>query len=460
MSETSLAAHHRFMLLHGSAIASEVVEARGYRTVDSRDDLGKMGFGRIQRNVPGLLIPVYGPAGSVATYQLRPDEPRAKRNGKPIKYETPAGSRMALDVHPMARERLDDPSVPLFVTEGIKKGDSLVSKGLCAVALIGVWSWRGTNSKGGKVALPEWENIALNGRQIYIVFDSDVMLKPEVYAALSRLKAFLESRAAKVALIYLPPAEGGEKQGVDDYLSAGHTVDELLSLATTELRDPPSSKDRNPTQGDLLIGYAGEAELFHSPGGDAFATVGVDGHKETWPLRSRRFKQWLLRRFYADRGRAPSAQAMTDALATISAKAVFDGSERRVYTRVAKHGESTVYVDLGNEKWEAVEITASGWRVVSSDALPVRFVRKDNAAALPYPVSGGTVEVLRGLLNVGGEEDFRLLVAWVVGTFNPDGPYPVLVLQGEQGSAKSTTVRVLRSVTDPAVEPLNAWCEF
>ena len=44
---------------------------------------------------------------------------------------------------------------------------------------------------------------------------------------------------AKVALIYLPAGEGGGKQGVDDYLAAGHGTDDLLALATDELRGPP-----------------------------------------------------------------------------------------------------------------------------------------------------------------------------------------------------------------------------
>ncbi len=99
---------------------------------------------------------------------------------------------MALDVHPFARKWLGDPSVPLFVTEGVKKGDALASRGLCAVALLGVWNWRGANERGGKVALPEWESIALNDRQVYVVFDSDVMAKPQVHGALARLKGFLE----------------------------------------------------------------------------------------------------------------------------------------------------------------------------------------------------------------------------------------------------------------------------
>jgi hypothetical protein len=186
--------HHKTMLTEESGISEEVIEARGYQTVEKKADLMRLGFSDTQRNVPGLLIPAYAPAGDIATYQFRPDEPRIK-DGKPVKYETPSGSRMVLDVHPFAREMLGDPAVPLLITEGVRKGDALVSRDLCAVALLGVWNWRGRNEDGGLTALAEWEYIALNGdRPVSIVYDSDVMRKPAVYKALVRLKAFLESR--------------------------------------------------------------------------------------------------------------------------------------------------------------------------------------------------------------------------------------------------------------------------
>jgi Domain of unknown function (DUF3854) len=191
-----LSPSHRRMLFEESGIGARVVVKRGYRTVTRKAELERLGFGRSQRNVPALLMPIYSPTGEIVLYQSRPNEPRIGKRGKPIKYETPSGVSMALDVHPFCRERLGDPTAPLFITEGIKKADALVSRGLCAVALIGVWSWRGTNEYGGKMALPEWESVALNGRKVYIVFDSDVMEKREVYAALCRLKNFLESRGA------------------------------------------------------------------------------------------------------------------------------------------------------------------------------------------------------------------------------------------------------------------------
>ncbi len=237
--------HHRAMLIEESGILPEVVEARAYRTVAIKAELERLGFSAKQRSTPALLIPIHGPAGDVRLYQTRPDSPRMNK-GKPVKYETPYGSSMALDVPPTAREKVGDPNTPLFVTEGVKKGDALASHGLCAVALIGVWNFRGTNTQGGKTALPEWEYVALNDRRVYIVFDSDVMLKREVHAALARLKAFLEHRKAKVSLIYLPIGDGATKQGVDDYLASGKSVDDLLALASSDVRqfDKPDTAER------------------------------------------------------------------------------------------------------------------------------------------------------------------------------------------------------------------------
>lgn len=74
--------------------------------------------------------------------------------------------------------------MPLLITEGVRKADAAVSVGLCCVALMGTWCWRGTNDAGGKTLLADFESIALNGRTVYVVFDSDVILKRSVHAAL------------------------------------------------------------------------------------------------------------------------------------------------------------------------------------------------------------------------------------------------------------------------------------
>lgn len=235
--------HHVKMLL-SSAIGVEQVEQRGYRTVTARADLERLGFTPIQRRVPALLLPLHGVHSEIAGYQTRPDIPRIDKRGKVVKYETPGKSHMVLDVPPGARGRLRDPAFPLFITEGVKKADAAVTKGLCCIALLGVWNFRGRNDVGGTVALPEWDSIALNGRDVYVVFDSDVVVKSQVHAAMARIKAYLENREAKVRPVYLPCADGGVKIGMDDFFAAGHSVGDLLARAEDDLRAaPPELED-------------------------------------------------------------------------------------------------------------------------------------------------------------------------------------------------------------------------
>ena len=104
--------------------------------------------------------------------------------------------------------------------------------------------------------------------------------------------------------------------------------------------------------------------------------------------------------------------------------------------------------------WRAVEIDATGWRVI--DNPPVRFRRAAGMKPLPTPVSGGSIEMLRPFLNVQSDTDFVLVVAWALAVLRDRGPYPVLVLSGEQGSAKSTFSAILRALLDPNTAPLRA----
>ena len=238
-----LSPRHLSMLQQGSGISEEVILARGYRTITQEQDLRDLGFAASQSRVPGLLLPLWATDGNNGLNVYRPDRPRVVEDRKhrnpdgaypckELKYEVPKASSTRLDCPPMCRRMLQDPSIPLWVTEGQKKADSLASRGLCAIALLGVWNWRGRNEVGGVTFLADWDQIALNGRDVRIVFDSDVMTKAEVRAAIDRLTENLQRKKAHVTAVYLPPMANGGKQGVDDYLAAGHTERDLEALVT------------------------------------------------------------------------------------------------------------------------------------------------------------------------------------------------------------------------------------
>jgi hypothetical protein len=200
------------------------------------------------------------------------------------------------------------------------------------------------------------------------------------------------------------------------------------------------------TQSQVLINCAAEAEFFHAPEGEAFACFPVGEHREIWPLKSKSCRRWLVRAFYTKLGKPPGAQAMQDALSFLEAKAQFDSPAIPVFTRVAPFGDA-IYIDLGNDNWEAVEITNIGWKIVQDP--PVRFRRAKGMQPLADPTRGRPISNLRSLINIGDDRNWILLLSWLVTAFRPRGPYPVLILQGEQGSAKSTTAKFLRRIIDP-----------
>jgi hypothetical protein len=124
-----------------------------------------------------------------------------------------------------------------------------------------------------------------------------------------------------------------------------------------------------------------------------------------------------------------------------------------VHTRIAEEG-GYLYLDLGNAGWEAVRIGPEGW-VVTIDP-PVKFRRAKSMKALPIPMHGGSLDGIRRFLNLGSDSDWVLIRAWLVQSVFATGPYPVLTLYGEAGSAKSTAARILKSCADPTIAPLRS----
>lgn len=239
--------HYR--MLADATIADEVIAARGYKTLirtttdtTPRDTLKRLQFSRAawkhERRFPGLLIPLWGPTGQVSSYQYRPDHPRKDDRGKLRKYEMPKGRAAVLDVHPNNRDKIADPTVPLWITEGVKKGDALTSHGLCVVALSGVFSWRSTHG-----TLGDWEDVALRGREVTVVFDADAGSNPNVARAMARLGHWLRSKQATVRYIVCPMVNADGKTGVDDFLASGGTLEELEGAATDRPPDPDAGDD-------------------------------------------------------------------------------------------------------------------------------------------------------------------------------------------------------------------------
>lgn len=230
----------------------------------------------------------------------------------------------------------------------------------------------------------------------------------------------------------------------------GHIINQP-PVVVPVVKPSEGPKDEKASQTKRLLDLASEAELFHTDDKEAFVRIPVESHKEVWPIGSH-FSYWLRGKYYESQNRSsPCAQSLTDALEQLRGVALFDGKKRSVHKRIAGDSEK-IYVDLCNETWQVVEITSNGWRILKES--PVMFVRSKGMSALPTPAEEGDIRELRRFINCT-DRDFAFIVAWMLAAFSPSGPYPILEIGGEQGSAKSTLTRILKAITDPNRAPLN-----
>ncbi len=212
----------------------------------------------------------------------------------------------------------------------------------------------------------------------------------------------------------------------------------------------PAGGGEAPSAATQLADLASDrCQLWHDKDRNAYASFEKDvngrSHTQHWLIESTGFKEWLAWLAHSEMESAPANETLSAARNVLTGKARFDGEECEVFRRVAKD-DMGYWIDLGDEHWRAVLITATGWSVV--DHPPIRFTRTKSMRPLPVPVLEGDYRLMWPLVNIP-EEDRPLVLAWVLETYRCDTPYAVLELIGEQGSAKSSTQKVLRSMIDP-----------
>src|SRR5215211_7762261 len=212
-----LSESHRQVLEAGST--PDVIAERGTFSASRGKDVPQ-DHGQLPKK-PGLVFRVHTLDGGTFC-RLRLDNP-----GQLSKYMQPKGHPNRLDVHPRQHERIKQPGGRRYATEGEKKVDSGVSRGLLMVGQSGVFN--GQRDKGAAL-IDDWYELPLDGEEYSICYDSDIETNENVQLAADRLARLLEAEGAKVFITLLPPAPDGRKQGLDDFFANGGTVQEIELL--------------------------------------------------------------------------------------------------------------------------------------------------------------------------------------------------------------------------------------
>ena len=347
------------------------------------------------------------------------------------------------------------PEAPVLVVEGEKAADA-------AQRLLP--DWVAMTSPGGSKAATKTDWRPLAGRHVTIWPDAD---PPGADYAGAVDKCLMTVGAASVRVI-TPPAHVAQGWDVADAEAEGWTTAQTAEFVRqAQPRTRPDNhaekpkdqggetdnRKRGPSQRDILLDVIEGMELWHSPVRDGYASITINGHVEHWPIRSKDFKIWLTGQYFDRTGGAPGGQAIQDALNCLEAKAIHHGPEYPTFLRVGEL-DGAIFIDLGDDQWRAVKITSQSWGVV--DRPPVKFTRSQAMQALPVPEMAESLADLWNLVNLRDGEDFYLLAAWLIGALRHKGPYPILAINGEQGSSKSTLSRLVRTLVDPNTAPIRS----
>jgi hypothetical protein len=350
------------------------------------------------------------------------------------------------------------PGSRVIITEGEKACDAA---GRLFPDSVTITSPNGSKSAGKA----DWRSII--GRAVVIWPDAD---EAGAKYAEDVARLCMDAGAASVAIVALPHgvAEGwdaadAEKEGWTQQQAAQLIASAKPSAKETPRKKAPaddgadhdkSERRRRPPARDSFIGLTVFCDFWHGPDGTAYVTVPANGHRENHKVFSRGFRGWLSRQSYEETGGAPGGQAIEDALRFFEARALYDGPERKPMLRVGSHN-GRWYIDLCDAAWRVIEIRPDGWSILEKHELP--FVRTGAMLPLPVPEAGALIETLRPFVNVSSDDDFMSVIAWLVAALHAGLEFPILFIQGEQGTGKSFFSQILRLLVDPNIAPIRTF---
>lgn len=253
---------------------------------------------------------------------------------------------------------------------------------------------------------------------------------------------------AKLAIPQFKSTDGKPTDFNDLHLREGlDEVRKQLSNAIA-LQTPENCKsEQKHSQASLVLELIKDIELFHNEQQRAYATFVNNGHRETWPIESKDFYNWIAHEFWKKHKKTLSKNILNDVSLTINGKACFDGMCFEVYNRVTMI-ENTIYIDLANSDWDIIKIDKHGWEISRNPAI--KFYRINTMKELPAPVKNGNFSKFWKYVNIP-DKYRKLVLAYILECFRTNTPYIILVLYGVQGCAKSTTQDLIRRLIDPSL---------
>lgn len=237
----------------------------------------------------------------------------------------------------------------------------------------------------------------------------------------------------------------GHEHDFDDLAAEDSKPDkQLLESEFKESKIPKGDK-----VADVLVNLTLEmgVELYLDQLGEPHASL-PEKPITAFPLRSSTFRRWLAGMYWKEYGKGFSGDTFQTVVGTLEGKAFHEGLSIELYNRIARVN-NTIYYDLGDDQ-KVVKITKDNWEIEGYPNVPVKFRRFNHQMTQVEPVRGGKLDDVLQFINLKTDTDKLLFLTYLVAVCVPDIPRVALINTGDQGSAKSTSLRVVRTLVDPS----------
>jgi len=247
----------------------------------------------------------------------------------------------------------------------------------------------------------------------------------------------------------------GKKEGVERFERAlENAVEYPVSRDDKDSSDKSTKKDKR-SNADILLDLvlSEDVRFLHTEIEELFAVIPVNGRKELRALDSKNFKSWLFNLFYDKTRKTIGNDAISQVINVLSGIALYKSGEPvELHTRVAGNvvdeNITDIYYDLTDKEWRVVHITPKGWKIINSDEIMFNRYRHQAEQVEPSLTSSNLNKVL-DYINI--KKNKTLFLVWLVSCFIPEIVHAATIIYGNQGSAKTTACRLLKSLIDPSL---------
>lgn len=224
-------------------------------------------------------------------------------------------------------------------------------------------------------------------------------------------------------------------------------IEAVYSSISQKAVNSPQGGSERPSQAQILVGMvlSSPIKLFTNQFKEPVLTLPKTPFL-SYKIDSDSTKQLLFKMYWDQEGKPPGSEAVSAVIKTLQGIATFDRPAIEVFNRVGRKGKA-IYYDMGDNT-HIVKITADGWSVEVE--APVYFRRFSHQQPQVLPKRGGNLREITQFMNIKLDEHKLLVLTFLVASLIPDIPRAMLILHGDQGSAKSTLLRLLRELIDPS----------